>query len=418
LLQLRKNQESCKAIESPCKEDCECCEQDKEVRCEKRNRPLGYRCYISVGLGGECDYDHQCRTQKCLNGYCVPHFTHGPKVPICSLTKDYVSAIPIIGSIQKNVCRCDEPSKPAIEDAEKALDGNDSTIYINKWAIDGGIEIQPNYNEGLHSFKVCNSIDCPECDPTCYKIEGSCDFKNSTYETIQEGPLSLPVERNQCVSVRMNGKPLYKSYKITFPCQRGTCRDSCKGDCSAAPMSNPKTGPCDHYVDDGVNNIGGMMLLSKEYDSKYDRTIFSYNIDNIDLNHIRLAWKGDCLIDCYYVYKEVNGKYELQFDDKHNFRACGNNFVAREGYEDPVLCMRGLQIKTGHGYDSGSYIVKVFVRGNVGDTILPYGMFGGKGKGEVEYGKVTSPMCPDVMCPATCPLKLSEISLYTQECDS
>jgi len=421
---LRLSKKSCTTLNTPCQEDCECCKDEinhREVRCEKRNQPLGYQCYISVGLGGGCDHDHECRSQKCENRCCVQYFSRPPKVPTCSLTKDYISARAIIGTRRENVCKCDAPSEPTTVDAHKALDGNDSTIYVNNWAIDGGIEVQPKYNEGLHSIRICNADDCPECDPTCYKIEGLCLFNNNIYETIQEGPLSLPVERNQCVTIGMKGKPLCTSYKITFPCQRGTCRDSCKGSCNAAPLSNPKKGPCDpirdHYIEDGIMNYGSMKTFKpKVYDSANNRTIFYYEVNNIDLRYALLTWEGDCMIDCYYVFKEVNGKLQMVVDSKGNFRACGNNFVTREGYEDPITCMQGLQIKIGHGFDIATYIVKIFVRGKVEATMLTYGMFGGKGTGDREYGKVLSPKCPNVMCPATCPLKLSEISLYTQEC--
>lgn len=165
---------------------------------------------------------------------------------------------PIKGTILDNICQCDEhdePSDPTVDDAGMALDEDNSTIYSNNWAINGGIEVQLKREEGLHSFKLCNSDD-----PTYCRIEGYCQFTN-THIAIQEGPLSLPVERNQCVTVRMVGKPLCSSYRITFPHQRGTSKETCTGECSARPVTDPKHGPCDGYMDDGVNNVGSMKFV-------------------------------------------------------------------------------------------------------------------------------------------------------------
>ena len=414
---LRKNQESCKPLDAPCGEDCECCGYDNEsktVRCEKRNRPLGYRCYQSYGLGTECEYDHECRSQKCHDGICVPHFTLGPKVPTCSLSKNHTHVEPVIGTIKNNTCGCGEPSKPTIEDAENAVDEDKDTIYVNNWATDGGIIVTPAKREALHSFKVCNSDDCPECDPTCYKLEGYCDF-TKMWVTIQKGPLPLPNERNQCVTIRTEGKPLYTTYRLSFPCQRGTCRDSCKGDCHAAPLQNPDLGPCDDHVDDPALKVGSMKLVDRHYETPTDRTVFYYSVDHINLFYLRLAWDGDCMVDYYYVYEDLNGDGKLQDNEKCCFRKCGNDFVNA----DEMLCMEGLMITSeSMQWKPAKYIVELFMKGNIGTAMLPYGMLGkgANGMPVTKYGDVMSPKCPEVLCEATCPLKLSEVSFYTQEC--
>merc|ERR1719464_2585897 len=105
---LRKTQQ-CKRLDEACAEDCECCDYDKEpmIRCEKRNKPLGYRCYKSAGVGEVCANDKECRSQKCLNGRCVPHFAHRRNIPeICSLTDDYSSVRSIKGTYEGNECNC------------------------------------------------------------------------------------------------------------------------------------------------------------------------------------------------------------------------------------------------------------------------------------------------------------------------
>lgn len=411
----------CKAKGDSCIEACECCGNDKGlVRCEKRNKSLGYRCYKSVGIGGECDQDHDCRSQKCNDGRCVSYFTPVRRpvpVPTCSLTENYIAVTPIKGTIQDNLCQCDkldEPSDPTVDNAAMALDGDSSTIYINNWAINGGIEVQLKREEGLHSFKVCNSDDCINCDPTYYRIEGYCQFTH-TYKAIQEGPLSLPDTRNQCVTVPIGGKPLYSSYRITFPRQKGTCTETCTGECSARPVADPKHGPCDRHTDDGIKNVGSMKFISKEFEAHTTRTIFSYSVDSIDLEYAMLSWEGQCKVDRYEVYQKVIGKWK-----KIETEGCGNDFVLGGSNEVHSLCMQGLQIYSDFRKTPGTkYMVKVYMIGNIEETtMLPYGMYGKVGtKFQAEYGEVISPKCPADLCKVTCPLKLSEISLYTQECD-
>jgi len=158
--------------------------------------------------------------------------------------------------------------------------------------------------------------------------------------TIQEGPLFLPLERNQCVTIRTKGKPLYTSYRLTFPCQRGICRDSCKGYCDAAPLSNPDLGPCNDYVDDPTLNFGSMKFIETHYDKNTDRTVFYYSVDHINLYYARLAWEGDCIVEKYYVYEDLNGDGKLQECEGTGkcFRKCGDVFVGKDEFG---LCMEG-----------------------------------------------------------------------------
>ena len=415
---LRRGQDSCKPLDVPCSEDCECCEWDNPSeprKCEIRNKPKGYRCYKSYGLGYDCNHDHDCRSQKCINGRCVPHFT-GQKYPKCSLSKNHTSVEPVIGTIKDNACNCTKPIKPTVDDVKNAVDEDEDTIYVNNWATDGGIMVTPARREALHSFKVCNSDDCPNCDPTCYKLEGYCDFRKM-WVTIQDGPLFLPTERNQCVTIRTKGKPLYTSYRLTFPCQRGTCRDSCMGQCHAAPLSNPELGPCENHVDDPALNFGSMAFVKKNYEAITDRTVFFYSLEHIDLYYARLAWEGDCMVDYYYVYEDLNGDGKLQGNEMCCFPKCGDDFVQKD---ELGLCMEGLMITSeSMQWKPAKYIIAVFIIGDVGTTMLPYGMIGkgANGAPTPKFGSnIMSPKCPEVLCEATCPLKLSDVSLYTQEC--
>lgn len=126
-----------------------------------------------------------------------------------------------------------------------------------------------------------------------------------------------------------------------------------------------------------------------------------------------LAWEGECKVDHYSVYHDVNGVMELENN------GCGNDFVLGGFNEVPSLCMKGLQIDSDFCKPGNNYMIKVYMIGNIEETtMLPYGMYGKVGhKFEAEYGEVISPKCPADLCKITCPLKLSEISLFTQECD-
>ena len=162
----------------PCGESCECCGFHTHVgpvRCEIRRKSFGCRCYKSIGLGVKCDHDKDCRTQKCTDGICVP------PVPACSFTQNITSVIPIKGTIKNNTYDCPKPDEPTINDAENSLDRNPSTVFVNNWAINGGIEVKLKHKKGLHSFRICNSDDCPECCPICYKLEAYCEIKKSMY---------------------------------------------------------------------------------------------------------------------------------------------------------------------------------------------------------------------------------------------
>jgi len=128
-----------------------------------------------------------------------------------------------------------------------------------------------------------------------------------------------------------------------------------------------------------------------------------------------LSWEGQCKVDHYDVYHEVNGEMELET------HGCGNDFVLGGSNEIHSLCMQGLQIYSDFRKPPGNkYMIKVYMIGNIEETtMLPYGMYGKVGtKFQAEYGEVISPKCPADLCKVTCPLKLSEISLYTQECAS
>ena len=100
------------------------------------------------------------------------------------------------------------------------------------------------------------------------------------------------------------------------------------------------------------------------------------------------------------------------------FRKCGNDFVKLDSF----LLMEGVMFYSGTWTGkkgAGNYVVKLQLNGFADTTPLQYGMLGYDlvaRKVSKQYSEVMSPKCPNVLCPATCPLKLSEISLQTQDC--
>ena len=106
------------------------------------------------------------------------------------------------------------------------------------------------------------------------------------------------------------------------------------------------------------------------------------------------------------------------------FRKCGNDKVKGGEEKDPFLCgMQGVKFisgawKPGPDFEPGMHIVQMMMHGHVEETVTaPYGMVGVvNGRAVLDYGVVDSPKCPQVLCESTCPLKLSEFSLLTQDC--
>ena len=292
----------CKEVGMSCEEDCECCGHDEKpaVHCENRNEKLGYKCYKSVGLSGQCTEDKHCRSQKCKNGRCVKYYPRGPKLPVCQIT-EFLSVDVVKGSRIDTVCNCDAPPDPKAGDALKAVDNDTNSVYENYWAIGGGIELELKERKKVNGLRICNSPDCPECDPLCYKIEGYCGVK-SNWEIIQEGDLRMPFERNKCATIKLTSlNTLHSKYRITFPCQRGGCRDECEGICHEKPIQNPLIESCPNPV--ATPPYGSMSLISRRYENANNRTLFLYEIHNIELLRIKMSWIGDCLIDYYYAFK-------------------------------------------------------------------------------------------------------------------
>jgi len=108
------------------------------------------------------------------------------------------------------------------------IDGKMFTNYVNNYAIGAGFTVESNYHTPVKEIEICPSLDCVECDPTCYKIEGMCEG-DEEWVFIQAGNLDLnTADRNECQVVEIKGRHQYTMLKVTFPCQRGgweACED-------------------------------------------------------------------------------------------------------------------------------------------------------------------------------------------------
>ena len=245
---------TCIPYGDPCSEDCDCCgwPNDENVRCELRNPKRGLRCHLNRQIDEPCDGDAQCASQMCVNGKCSGNSR--PIIPpdICPLPITDVETIK--GSIidDDGTCPCPDPDNPTKNDALKAVDGELSTVYANNYALNSGLIFYTAYPAPVHNMTICSADDCPECDPTCYKLEGYCN-QMQMITTIQEGDIYF-TQRNECVTIPVTTRGLFSYYALTFPCQRGgfpecTAPEECTCDNGIVPFEPKpaKKEPCNGH---------------------------------------------------------------------------------------------------------------------------------------------------------------------------
>jgi len=413
---------TCSEIGQLCSEDCDCCGNDIDpgIQCEKRN--TFYACYVSRSIGEECNENHECKSQFCVDGKCQFKPQIIKNLPYCPLTENGDYAVPVLGDISSEGCPCTDPSAPTYNDVMNAFDGNTTTIYANNWAMGSGIEVKPTNNAPLRKMTICSANDCPECDPTCYKVEGKCS-SDSSYELIQEGPISF-TDRNQCVDVPM-GRPFYDSYRVTFPCQRGGF-DECISEpctCPSDPLYEPSMGTtCPNS--EGVQRAGRLEFVSKEYDPNTEYTTLLYQFANKnyydinaglkELTYMILQWEGNCCFDCYDTYFDDEDEIFNPEKDDICFPECPDKNMVRS--DDPNLCMQGMKLQNPFIIGSHLYFFVLKIKGEVQDMkMMKYGIFSANQYKEYDY--VESPVCPMTPpCSNTpqCknyPLQISELTL-------
>jgi len=412
----------CASLGASCNEDCECCGYDQAgppIRCERRNKILGYKCYQNGQIGDSCSSNDQCVSQYCHNNVCA--FKPNPpkkSIDLCPLEINSVKSIQ--GDLTDEGCPCSNPDGPTPEDIAKATDDDLNTVYINKWSIGSGLEITPVEVAPIKSLRVCSADDCPECDPKCYKIEGKC-AETGVYKVVQEGDLDMGIERKTCVDIPILGHNLFTSYKVTFPCMRGgflPCSQDCVNSrCQSDPIKDPTPGSCPNDL--GNQHVGRLTYMGKNFDGI--DTVLEYRFDNFatnpeeatyNLEYMMMSWKGDCSFKMYDVYRDDNKNGQLDIGvDRKCFKHCGIDW-ANTDMNDNELCMEGLKLQRSYIINSeGVYFFVVTMAGEVDVAPMQYGIFGG---GYKEYDTIESPVCSDSFCPMTCkdyPMKVSEVLL-------
>jgi len=259
--------EECVELGEVCDDNCNCCPYPKDnqdgddyaVRCEQRygrdTSPDKYgretspgvvgfqfhmslrKCYKCLYNGKSCSKGKDCCSQKCENSQCVK--SHQPPKPCDKSIVNGATAIMGHTPTNNNYCPCAHIStEQAVMNADAAIDKDNDTDYVNYLSINSGLllTVSDRVHTPIRKLKICSNQDCPECDPSAYKLEGLQCKSDSDFELIQEGPLSMPSARGECIEVPIIGRQEYSEYKVTFPELRGGF-----GDC-------PAGGTCLNYA--------------------------------------------------------------------------------------------------------------------------------------------------------------------------
>jgi len=410
----------CVGLGQQCKQNCDCCgsDVDPDIQCELRNK--NYACYISRPIGGDCTEDQQCKSQSCMDGKCTFKSQIKKDLPFCPLSDEVDYVQPVLGQITEEGCACANPDEPNYTDVIKAIDGDTSTIYANNLAIGSGLEIKPKKNAPLRKIKICSSNDCPECDPTSYKVEGKCHDNN--YKFIQEGSISFST-RNECIDIPVSSpNKFYSAYKVTFPSIRGgfpECEvEPCT--CPSDPLFEPQASiTCPNSED--KQRAGRLQLYSKDYQDGHTTLVYQFanknyhneNGDLKELNYMILPWEGQCCFDCYDTFFDDEDEIFNPGKDEICYKECPDRTMVRTN--DPNLCMQGIKLQNDAIIGSHMYFFELKIKGEVSLKNLQYGIY--SDNQYKEYDFVQSPVCPSTSTctkEPTCknyPLKISEMSM-------
>jgi len=427
----------CVQLGEICSDDCDCCgygdDNDYGVRCEQRfdrrvEKGVGYhsditlrKCYKCAHVGSSCSSSKDCCSQKCENSQCVKN--HPPPKPCFKSLVDGVEAILGNPPTDDNLCPCDNlPAEQAVLNVNAAVDKKTDMDYINYLPIDSGLTLTvgDHINAPIRKLKVCSNQDCPECDPCAYKLEGLCGSTN-TYEFIQEGPLSMPSARGECIEVPIIGRHEYSDYRITFPCLVGGFDD-----CSAGIVPQPdghKAG-CEegcwgdfsriNYVHHGYNCHTDESYVIYSFKNQM---LYSYGgtaVANVD--HFTMPYEGTCQWAGYKIMKQIGESDEFE----EVFSAKGSDMHLFNEELDPDLCMNGAKVSTltpdGEQTvaEDTTYQIIMYLHGKVDWKFMEYGVIG---KGSVGYmngiRRDYNWGCKFPVCKAceSYPLKVSEVDL-------
>jgi hypothetical protein len=436
----------CVDIGDICADDCDCCGYDHltdqyGVRCEQRfdrqgERGFGFkeadnmrRCYQCVFTGHTCTRNKECCSQKCVEGsdgvgVCMKN--HPPPKPC------YESLLTSINSIQaisghplhdEELCPCTDLTQSSIAiNIMAAIDKKTNRDYVNNYPIDSGLSVSTSHHAPLRKMKICSNQDCPECDPCAYKIEGLCEnehMSSNNFEFIQEGPLTMPTARGECIEIPVVGRHQYAEYKVTFPCLTGGF-DGCSNELPPAAYDQPRAPGCE---DGCLGEFAEIGYQWHDYNSRKDETIFVYSYRNfmnyqtreavVDLDHFTYPFSGECRFEeIMFVKLSHDPNYPVpefvyNTTDIHMFTEERDADLCMYGAEISPITPEGEQVVVG----DNQYGIAVRLQGNVEATQMQYGVYGKSGRRDYQYSMM--PDCTNTVA-SYCenyPMKISELDL-------
>jgi len=414
----------CVQLGETCSDDCDCCGYDNGdgVRCEQRfdrrtQKGVGFhsdmtlrKCYKCSHVGSSCSSSKDCCSQKCENSQCVKN--HQPPKPCFKSLLDGAEAILGNPPTDDNLCPCDNLSaEQAVVNVEAAFDKKTDTDYINYLPMNSGLtlSVSDSINAPIRKLKLCSNQDCPECDPCAYKLEGLCSATN-TYVFIQEGPLSMPSARGECIEVPIIGRHEYSDYRITFPCLVGGFDG-----CSAGVVPKPHEPGCEEGC---IGDFDKITYVHHEYNCTTDESYVIYEFRNFmdmygrnavaNLDHFTFPYEGSCNFKEYEIVKiGHDGSYDVVLNVK------GPDMHLFNDELDPDLCMHGAKLSshTPEGEQTvvgdNAYEIVLVLHGKVDWRYMEYGVFGKDGRRDYHSA------CKFPVCTAceNYPLKISEVDL-------
>jgi len=392
-----------------CKDDYDCCGHNDapigfSVRCETRLQSLGRRCHSCTYNGNSCSRNSDCCSQNCIINTCAGQFkfnyASNRKPCFDSVIKSlhYIEAVKGDVLDEEGICPCTGLKQNEIShNIVAAIDKDTSTEYISNYPIGSGLILATGSHAPVRGLQICSNLDCKECDPTSYVIEGMVeDGKEYTY--IQSGNLNLSEERRSCTKVFIVGRHQYSKYKVTFPSIRGGF-GKCISENKIRSMSSQNCNKSNYLF-----RKGEIWFADSAYNPIEDVTYFSYEY-YVPFDHFTINFVGDCDFKEYKLKRRTSK---------------GHGVTVKKGlpdiYTDSLdtdLCVNGAAF---NNFDENGKVIPdgrawhyftIQIKGKILNQEGSYGIFS---SGRARYGDIKVPKCPFKACKHY-PMKISEVDL-------
>ena len=107
-------------------------------------------------------------------------------------------------------------SSPSTQGAEKAIDNDPDTKYLNNDVNNSGLIVTTQHGGMVNGLSFTSGNDMPGRDPASYILEGSND-NGVTFSTISEGTVPAFTDRGQRKQIFIENNSVYSTFRITFP---------------------------------------------------------------------------------------------------------------------------------------------------------------------------------------------------------